>query len=121
MRVPFIASAAAISVFVVGIQSFGDSGDGPIVSFESEYPTPTDCVGGAAARIERCDSKPCFSGVSLFVRRCLNDIATDSEPFCHELRADASAGIVAAVCDEQGLEAMHCTRVIDYSRGYCEH
>ncbi|MEM8983137.1 MAG: hypothetical protein AAGC71_08930 [Pseudomonadota bacterium] len=120
MRFPFVASAAAIGVFVIGLQLLDGSGDETIANFRNDYAEPAACLNGAAERIVQCDSKPCFSGVSLFVRRCLNDVTDDKVTFCRELATSADRGVFADACPHYELDAARCARIVDYAHGYCK-
>lgn len=122
MRFPFVASAAAISVFVVGINMLGKSPEEQAESFRANYPTKDACLGGAAERIAKCTSPNCYSGVNLFMQRCLEQAGGDKDTFCKNaglLQDSEGRDIFATHCASHTPYDTECEKVIGYTNAYC--
>ena len=122
MRFPFIASAAAVSVFVLGMNFLGKSPEEQAQTFRANYPTKDDCIGGAAERIARCTSPNCYSGVNLFAQRCLELADGDKAVFCDNvanLYDSAGDDIFDAHCAAHTPHYAECEKVIGFVSAYC--
>ena len=122
MRFPFIASAAAISVFVLGINTLGKSPEEQAESFRVNYPTKDACLGGGAERIARCQSPNCYSGVSLFMQRCLEQADGDKQTFCNNIAVlydSEGRDIFPTHCAQHTPYEAECDKLIGYTNAYC--
>lgn len=122
MRWPFLASAAAISVFVLGMAFFGDETDQRIADFKVEFPSKTSCLAGGAKRIKACTSPNCFKGVNLFMQRCLKQGDGDKEAFCGDignLQTADGGEIFPAHCEPHTPYREDCDKIIGYASQYC--
>lgn len=122
MRWPFIASAAAISVFVLGMNFFGDETDARIAEFKAQFPDKTSCLAGGAERIRACTTPNCNRGVGLFMQRCLQQGDGDRNQFCDNISMLQSADgrdIFSAHCEPHTPYREDCDRIIGYASQYC--
>ena len=122
MRFPFIASVAAISVFVLGMTVFGKSPEEQAESFRTHYPTKDACLGGAAERIAKCTSGNCYKGVHLFTQRCLDQASGDKKAFCDNVAVlldSEGRDIYATHCAAHTPYEGECEKVIGYTSSYC--
>ncbi|MEL7537929.1 MAG: hypothetical protein AAFZ58_03115 [Pseudomonadota bacterium] len=122
MRYPFIASAAAVSVFVLGMNYLGKSPEEQAASFRDNYPTKDSCIAGTAQRITKCSAPNCYSGVRLFAQRCLEQADGEKESFCRNIEMwhdGQDRDIFETHCEPHTPYRTECEKVIGYVSAYC--
>ncbi len=122
MRVPFIASAAGLCVFILGINYLGDSPEEQAASFRENYPTKDSCISGAAQRIAKCTTPNCYSGVNIFTQRCLDQGTGDKALFCDKtmLQYDSEGrDVFETHCEPHSPYRGECEKVLGYVGQYC--